>query len=69
MKTASTTTPATMTVDEAARLLGVGRNLAYQAVREGQLPAIRLGKRIVIPRAAVLAMLEGGHGKKDDSPS
>jgi excisionase family DNA binding protein len=42
----------TMTVEQAARVLGVGRNSAYQAARAGQIPAIRIGKRLIVPTAA-----------------
>ena len=40
----------TCSVDEAARLLGISRNLAYDLVREGRLPHVRLGRRILVPR-------------------
>jgi excisionase family DNA binding protein len=39
----------TVTVDEAAKILGLGRSAAYEAARRGQLPTRRLGRRIVIP--------------------
>jgi excisionase family DNA binding protein len=47
-----------MTVEEAAHELDICRNAAYQAVREGQIPSIRIGKRIIIPRAAFERMLD-----------
>jgi excisionase family DNA binding protein len=50
---------ATFDVDEAAKILGLSRNAAYAAVAAGQLPAIRLGRRIVIPRAVLERMLAG----------
>ncbi len=46
-----------VTVAEAAEMLGISRNFAYQLVREGKLPSIRFGKRILIPRAALEKML------------
>jgi len=49
----------TMTVDELGIVLGVGRNQAYAAVREGQVRSLRIGKRIVIPTSAVVSMLSG----------
>ena len=49
-----------VTVPEAAKMLGISRNFAYQLVREGKLPSIRLGKRILIPIAALEKMLEKG---------
>ncbi len=57
---------ATLTVTEAAELLGVGRNLAYEiAARDGELagvPVIRVGRRLLIPQARLLAVLglDGG---------
>lgn len=38
----------TGTVDEAAEALGISRNSAYEGVKEGQIPAIRVGKRIIV---------------------
>lgn len=43
----------TVSVDEAAHLLGVSRSHAYDLVGRGVLPAIRLGRRLRIPRGAV----------------
>ena len=47
----------TVTVEEAARLLGVSRGLAYELVARGQLPALRLGRRRVVPRIAIDALI------------
>jgi len=48
----------TFTVDEVAERLGIGRNAAYDAIRRGELPALRIGRRIVVPRAALDRMLD-----------
>ena len=48
---------ATMSVEEAGRLLGIGRGTAYRAARDGQIPTLRLGRRLVVPRARLLALL------------
>ena len=48
----------TLTVDEAGRLLGISRALAYELVARGELPSLRLGRRIVIPRRALERMVE-----------
>jgi excisionase family DNA binding protein len=48
---------AVYTVTEAAEILGIGRSLAYIGIREGWLPAIRLGQRLVVPHQAIEAML------------
>ena len=51
---------ATFSVPEAARALGVGRTAMYQAVREGRVPALRVGRKpkFRIPRLAVKRLLE-----------
>jgi len=51
--------PKTMSVEEAARELGIGRSLAYQAAASGELPTIRLGRRLLVPRARLEALLNG----------
>ena len=47
----------TMTVEEAAQCLGLSRNTAYQGVRTGAIPAIRVGRRILIPTHALESLL------------
>ena len=47
----------TLTVEEAARVLGIGRSLAYELVSRGELPSVRLGRRIVVPVAALDELL------------
>ncbi len=49
---------ATLTVEEAAELLGVGRSSAYEAARRGDIPAIRVGHRLVVSAPALLRLLE-----------
>jgi excisionase family DNA binding protein len=49
--------PLTYTVEEAAELCGVSRAVAYSAVHAGELPSVRLGRRILVPRARLLALL------------
>jgi excisionase family DNA binding protein len=50
--------PDVLTVTEAAKLLRIGRNQAYEAVRTGTLRAIHLGRSIRIPKAAVRDLIE-----------
>jgi excisionase family DNA binding protein len=47
----------TISVPEAGRRLGIRRNTAYEAARQGQIPTIRIGRRVVVPVAALEAML------------
>jgi excisionase family DNA binding protein len=61
--------PLTLTVEEAAELLGISRGSAYQAVRAGDIPSIRIGRRVLIPRARLMCELLGeqsGAGRKDE---
>lgn len=48
----------TLSVDEAANALGISRALAYELVKRGELPGMQLGRRIVVPRKALEAMVE-----------
>lgn len=41
----------TISIGDAARLLGISRGLAYEAARTGELPVIRIGRRLLVPRA------------------
>lgn len=45
------------TVEEAGRLLGISRAHAYELVARGDLPHIRLGRRVVIPKHAIAELL------------
>ncbi len=48
----------TMSVTQAAEVLGISRTTAYECVRTGDLPALRLGGRIVVPTQAIDDLLE-----------
>jgi excisionase family DNA binding protein len=47
----------TYTVEEAADLIGVGRSAAYAAVRAGEIPSVRVGRRLLVPKCALERML------------
>jgi excisionase family DNA binding protein len=47
-----------LSVTEAAGMLGISRGLAYELVARGELPSLRLGRRIVVPRRALEALLD-----------
>jgi excisionase family DNA binding protein len=49
-------------VDEAAALMRVTKNTAYELIAKGEIPSVRLGRLIRVPRRALLAMLEGEGG-------
>ena len=57
------------TVAEAGKLLGLSRNLTYESIRMGQIPSIRVGRRILIPRAALIRLLEGNYSNNTTKKS
>ena len=50
----------TLTIEEAAKLLGIGRNLCYDRVKTGEIPVIKIGRRLLVPRRALEKLLEQG---------
>jgi excisionase family DNA binding protein len=46
-----------ISIEEAAKRLGIGRNSAYDAAKRGQLPTVRFGRRMVVPVKALEKML------------
>lgn len=49
--------PLTLTVEQAAKLLGIGRSTAYELVHTGDIPSLRLGRRIVVPLGQIAERL------------
>jgi len=47
----------TLSVEEAAATLGIRRAFAYEAVRRGEIPSIRIGRRVLVPHAALHRLL------------
>jgi excisionase family DNA binding protein len=58
--------PRTYTINEVARALGVNRNSAYQAARAGELPVIKIGRRLLVPKVAFERMLAEAGQKTGD---
>jgi len=50
---------ATLSVAETAELLGLGRGSAYEAARRGDIPTLRVGRRLLVPVPALLRLLGG----------
>lgn len=50
----------TFTIEETAKRLGIGRQLAYNRVKTGEIPVIKIGRRLVVPRRALEKLLEQG---------
>jgi excisionase family DNA binding protein len=48
----------TLTVEECARVLGIGRQLAYEKVKTGEIPVLKIGRRLLVPRAALKKLLD-----------
>lgn len=46
-----------LTVKETAQILGLSRNSVYQGVLTGQIPCLKVGKRILVPRKALEELL------------
>jgi len=51
--------PQTLSVEQAARRLGISRSTAYECVRNGSIPSLRFRRRIVIPAVAIEQLLGG----------
>lgn len=51
--------PDLLTVPEVAEVLRIGRNEAYEAVRRGDIPSIRIGRSIRVPSHRLMALLDG----------
>ena len=61
--------PHVITVEEAAELLRISRNTAYEAVKRGEIPSVRVGRRILIPRISIMKMLGGEEATGDAATS
>ncbi len=42
----------TISVEDAAKQLGLSRNAGYEAAKRGEIPTIRIGRRLLVPSAA-----------------
>lgn len=54
--------PDVLTVEEAGRVLRLGRNSAYAAAADGRIPTVRIGRRKLVPKLAVIRLLEAANG-------
>lgn len=54
-----------LTLEDAAEMLGISIHLARSMASTGQLPTIRLGKKLIrVPRVKLMAMLAGNDNTK-----
>jgi hypothetical protein len=65
--------PLTLTVEEAAAMIGVGRTLAFETVRTtgaiAGVPVLRVGRRVLVPRAPLERVLSEGVPPTTDNPA
>lgn len=66
MSTAVEPLPPTISVEQAGELLGVSRRSAYRAASRGQIPTVRVGRRVLVPTQRLLDLL--GMGASNDAP-
>jgi excisionase family DNA binding protein len=59
----------TLTVEEAAKLLGISRAFAYESVRRGDIPHIKIGRRLLIPKAKLNELLDSATTGSPENPS
>jgi excisionase family DNA binding protein len=65
LTTVGTEPPRCLRVEEAAHLLQVGRTTAYDLIRSGRLRSFKVGRRRLVPRDAVEAMISESAGEED----
>jgi excisionase family DNA binding protein len=56
----------TISVPEAGRRLGLGKNLSYEAARRGELPVLRFGRKLRVPLVALERLLLEARSKSPD---
>lgn len=52
--------PPTLDVEQAGEILGISRRSAYRAANRGEIPTLRIGRRLLVPTARLLRMLGAG---------
>jgi excisionase family DNA binding protein len=63
-RTDRSTEALTYSVDQVAALLGIARGVAYESVRNGEIPATRVGRRWLVPRKRFHAWLDGADARE-----
>ncbi len=58
----------TVSVDEVAQVLGISRNHAFRCVERGEIPSVRIGRRVLIPAAFLDRLLTLDEQDLDESP-
>jgi len=57
----------TLTVEETAEKLGISRGLAYEAVANGEIPVVRVGRRLLVPVVGLEKMLKSSQKEEPQS--
>jgi excisionase family DNA binding protein len=52
--------PIVLSVAQAASILGISKDLAYDLAARGELPSLRFGRRVVVPTKPLITLLNGG---------
>ena len=60
-ETTTTRTP-DVPITEVAEMLGISRSMAYEGVHRGEIPAVRIGRRVLVPKDCVAELLDVDHG-------
>lgn len=50
----------TVSVARAAAILSINRRTIYDAIARGDIPSVRIGRRVVVPTARLVALINGG---------
>ena len=61
--------PPTLTVDQAAEVLGISRSSAYRAANANEIPTLRIGHRILVPAARLRELLQVPSGQAENLDS
>ena len=56
-----------LTIEEAGKVLGLGRGSSYQATARGDIPTIRIGRRLLVPIKGLELLLEQGSFRRGKS--
>ena len=57
----------TVTVQELAELLGISRNHAFRCVARGEIPSVRMGRRLLIPASFLEGLFDADTASPPDS--
>lgn len=60
---------ATLSVEQAAKVLGISTNGCYAAIHADEVPSIRLGRRLLVPRHGLEQLLGGPLPSEPEAPA